>query len=243
MLRSLVILSVFAIPLLSAQAADGGNAFAALRTAQKVAPSGALVQMTGTRGEPRPSEWTILFSDPQARGGVREVVVSGDVVVSQRTPLRGFSGVSSLPPVKLTQLNTDSDAAFKIADQQARNQSIGFNWIDYSLQSENVSGAPVWTLKLFDHMGAPVGTLKVSAQDGSLIQPLEGTPVVRHSSGDENSDGPTRRLGGVLGTATGIVERTANNVKNVTLRTVGTVQEVLTGERTIGPKDDDGNNQ
>lgn len=241
MLRGLVILSVFAMSLYSAQAA-GGGAFTALRTAQKVAPAGSLVQMTGARGEPRPSEWTVLFSDPQARGGVREVVVSGDVVVSQRTPLRGFSGISSLPPVKLTQLNTDSDAAFNIANQQARSQDIGFNWIDYNLQSDNVSGAPIWTLKLFDHMGAPVGTLKVSAQDGSIIQPLEGTPVVRHSSPDGDSNGPTRRLGGVLGTATGIVERTANNVKNVTLRTVGTVQEVLTGERTIGPKDDDNNN-
>jgi hypothetical protein len=28
-------------------------------------------------------------------------------------------------------------------------------------------------------------------------------------------------------------------VKDTTLRTVGTVQEFLTGERTIGPKDED----
>ena len=242
MLRGRVFVSVFAMSLLSTRAADGGSAFAALRTAQKVASTGSLVQLTGTRGEARPSEWTILYSDPQARGGVREVVVSGDVIVSQRTPLRGFSGISSLPPIKLTRLNTDSDAAFKVADQQARAQAIGFHWLDYALQADNVSGVPVWTLKLYDHMGAQVGTLKISAEDGSVVQPLEGTTVVRHSSPEGDSDGPTRRIGGVIGTATGIVERTANNVKNVTLRTAGTVQEVLTGERTIGPKDDDDNN-
>ena len=46
-----------------------------------------------------------------------------------------------------------------------------------------------------------------------------------------NGFGTARAVGGTIG---GI----ANGVKNTTLRTVGSVQEFFTGERTIGPQDE-----
>jgi len=218
--------------------ADGGSAYAAVRTARKVSAGAPLAQVTGERGEPRPQEWKLIFADPAARGGVREVVVSGDVIVSERTPLRGYAGLGAAPPIVLTRLNLNSDGAFAIANKQALEKGLGFNWVDYDLRAQNVNGSPVWVLRLFDHMGAPVGGITISAEDGSVIIPLEIFFRPKTEAGRLEDTTAGKKIGGVIGTVGGIFERAANTVKDTTLRTVGTVQEVLTGDRTIGPKDD-----
>ncbi len=221
--------------------ADGGSAYAAVRTARKVSGGAPLVQVTGERGEPRPQEWKLIFSDPTARGGVHEVVVSGDVIVSERTPLRGYSAISAEPPIALTRLNLNSDAAFDVANKQAAARQVGFNWVDYTLRANNVTGAPIWVLRLQDHMGAPVGVITISAEDGSVIMPLELSSLPQtESPGPRLENTATgRQIGGVIGTVGGVLERTANKVKDVALRAVGNVEEVMTGERTVGPKDED----
>jgi hypothetical protein len=220
--------------------ADPTGAYSALRAAQKVASTGTLVEVKGERGEPMPQQWVILYSDPQARGGVREVVVANGSVLSQRTPLNGYSGIGAQAPIKLSRLNLDSDAVFKIANKQAQEQEIGFNWVDYKLQAESSTGSPVWVMRLFDSMGAQVGTMQVSAEDGSIVMPLQVAEVRRNEDTQQFSDSPTgQRMGGLIGKVTGTVEKSANTVKDVTLRTVGNVQEFLTGDRTIGPRDNE----
>jgi hypothetical protein len=222
--------------------ADGGPAHLAINAAQKIAPSpAALVEITGERGEPRPAEWKLVYSDPAARGGVREIVASGDVVVSERTPLRGYSDLSTAQPISLQRLKIDSDGAFEVANRQAAAKQIGFNWVDYTLRANPVTGAPTWILRLSNSLGAQVGSLQISAEDGSVILPLTATggPRMEDTSNPAEDSVVGQKIGGVIGTVGGVVERSALTVRDVTLRTVGTVQEVLTGERTIGPKDED----
>ncbi len=221
--------------------ADGGPAHMAINAAQKLTkPPAALVEMTGERGEPRPQEWKLVFSDPGARGGVREILASGDVVISERTPLRGYPGISATPPISLSRLKIDSDGAFDIANKQAAKRRVGFNWVDYTLRANNVTGAPMWILRLYDNMGAQVGVLQISAEDGSILMPLSASGPARQDEEPDEEDSEVReKIGGVIGTVGGTVERTATKVKDTTLRAVGAVQEVLTGERTIGPKDED----
>jgi len=229
-----------AMALVGTVRADSAGAYTALRAAQKVASTGTLVEVKGERGEPMPQQWVILYSDPQARGGVREVVVANGSVISQRTPLNGYSGVGAQPPIKLSRLNLDSDAVFKIANKQAQEKQVGFNWVDYKLQAESSTGSPVWVMRLYDSMGAQVGSLQVSAEDGSIVMPLQVAQGRRNEDTEQFSDTPTgQKMGGLIGKVTGTVERSANTVKNVTLRTVGNVQEFLTGDRTIGPKDNE----
>ncbi|MGA7901038.1 MAG: hypothetical protein WCA06_00215, partial [Terrimicrobiaceae bacterium] len=113
--------------------ADGGTAYLALKAAQKGADSSArLIEVTGERGEPQPQEWKVILTDPTARGGIREIVASGDVIVSQRTPVKGYTGVGSEPSIALARLNVDSDRAFEIANKQAVARKIGFSWVDYT---------------------------------------------------------------------------------------------------------------
>lgn len=221
--------------------AQEASGFAALRTARKVSDGAGLVEMTGDRGEPRPQEWKVLFSDPKARGGVREVTVAGGVVAAERTPLRGYAGVGARPQISISRLNVDSDAAFQTANQQARDRLVGFHWADYTLRADNVTGVAVWVLRLYNHMGVQVGVIHISAEDGSVVMPLDVSehPPTEQSGGAMENTPTGRQIGGLIGTVGGVLENTANKVKNTTLRTVGTVQEVLTGERTIGPQDED----
>ena len=232
----------FGLWLVAASAwADGGTAYLALKAAQKGTDgSASLIAVTGERGEPQPQEWKVIFSDPAARGGIREIVASGDVIVSQRTPLKGYTGVGSEPAIALTRLNLDSDRAFEIANKQAIAKKIGFSWVDYTLRANAVGGAPMWILRLYDSMGIKVGVIQISAENGSVIMPLEASEPPPTESAEQFSDSSAgKKIEGVIGRVGGTLEGVANAVKDTTLRTVGTVQEFFTGERTIGPKDED----
>ena len=99
----------------------------------------------------------------------------------------------------------------------------------------------MWILRLHDSMGIKVGVIQISAENGSVIMPLEASEPPPAESAEQFSDSSrrARRIGGVLGRVGGTLGGVANTVKDTTLRTAGTVQEFLTGERTIGPKDED----
>jgi hypothetical protein len=232
----------FGLWLVAASAwAGGGTAYLALKAAQKsTSGSESLLAVMGERGAPQPQEWKVIFSDPAARGGIREVVASGDVIVSQRTPLKGYTEVGSGPPIALTRLNLDSDGAFEIANKQAIAKKIGFSSVDYTLRASAVRGAPMWILRLYDSMGIKVGVIQISAENGSVIVPPEVSEPPPTESTEQFSDSPAgRSIEGVIGRVGGTLEGVANAVKDTTLRTVGTVEEFFTGERTIGPKDED----
>ena len=232
----------FGLWLVAASArADGGTAYLALKAAQKATDgSASLIAVTGERGEPQPQEWKVVLSDPVARGGVREIVASGDVIVSQRAPLKGYTGVGSEPSIALTRLNLDSDRAFEIANKEAVAKKIAFSWVDYTLRANAAGGDPMWILRLHDSMGIKVGVIQISAENGAVIVPLEASEPPPIESAEQFSDSSTgKRIGGVIGRVGGTLEGVANTVKDSTLRTVGTVQEFFTGERTIGPRDED----
>ncbi len=218
-----------------------GGAYDAIEAARKGSAGSRLVEVTAERGDPNPQQWTIVFADPAARGGIREVTVAGVSVVSERTPLRGYPEASTLPSINVSRMNLDSIGAFDAANREARKRQLGFDWVDYKLKPGGPDSTPVWQVTLFDHMGAKVGVIEVSAYDGSIVSPLHvaAQPRSDESTTRFSDSGTGKRIGGVMGAVGGIVEGTALKARDVTLRTAGTVQEILTGERTIGPTDDD----
>ncbi len=221
--------------------AEGGTAYLAVKAAQKgTDPSADLVEVAGERGEPQPQEWKVILRDPGARGGIREVVASGDVVVSQRTPLRGYSELNSQSAIALTRLNLDSDRAFEIANKQAVAKKVGFSWVDYTLRANSMGGSPMWILRLYNNMGSQVGVIQISAENGSVISPLQPSLPPPTEPTEQFSDSSTgRTVGGFMGRVGGTLGGIANGVKDTTLRTVGSVQEFFTGQRTIGPRDEE----
>lgn len=247
-----VIFSITLICFLAVGKTQAATAYEALRTIQKTRGQSVMNQLIEVRGEtgtPQPQTWTILMKDPEARSGIREFTVAADDIRSERTPLRRYGGEENAATLDFSKLNLDSDGAFKLAQSQAQRLRVGFNSVDYKLQTDAATTAPVWDLRLFDHMGAPVGNLRISAVDGKLIQPLQldaDARVITESERPKKARTPAptpsenterKPMGGVLG----FVSRTAGNVaertRDVSVRVVGTVEEVLTGERTIGRED------
>lgn len=254
MVKSLA--SILLLAILGLRLAAAATAYEALQVVKSQKGDAILKQLIEVRGEtgrPQPQSWTILMNDSTARGGIREFVVSGNEILSERTPLRGYSDRAQLPPLDFTRLNLDSDGAFRIANAQATDRKVGFDSVDYTLRTNDATGAPMWILRLFDYMGAPVGSLQVSAENGDVITNLRVDPDARFEQSDEvgitedaDDDG---EMGGVIGTVGKTardVGRTVGNtakdvgttVKKTTLGIAGTVQEILTGERTIDRESD-----
>lgn len=223
------------------------NALQTLKQARGEAILKQLVEVRGETGQPQPQSWTILMNDPAAKGGVREFVIAGGQIASERTPLRG-AGVGGRPPLDFSRLNLDSDGAFKVANTQAANAKLGFHTLDYTLRTDADTGAPLWVLHLFDYMGAPVGKLEVSAETGKVSSALQLDADAREqqtaATGSSDDESSTHFKGGVFGfvertgkkigtTARDVGVSVGQTVKKTTLNVAGTVQEALTGERTI----------
>jgi hypothetical protein len=215
-------------------AGNAGSAILALRTVadQPYAANASVVELKGERADPMPAEWQILLADPSARGGVREVSVANGAITSERTPLKGFQNVSDMPGIQIADVSVDANSVFQSVQEQANEARVGFHWLDYTLRLDPATQEPVWTVRLFDEMGTVVGTMGIAAQGGAIVQVIQmpdGSPV-KASQG--------KKVGGLIGKIVDFTESTARKVGDTTLRTVGTVQEFLVGERTIGPKEE-----
>lgn len=217
-------------------AAPAGPVLSGLKAmeSQPFAATAKVVEIRGERGDPQPKEWVFLFSDPAARGGVREVTVADGKITSERTPLRGMADIAGLAPLDAGSLATDADAAFRIVQKEAIKSQLGFDWIDYTLRTDAESNALVWTVKLYDRMGAPVGTARISAKDGAVVGSLQPDPDARARA----EATPVSKEGGIVGHISKTAGRAAKSATDTTLHLIGTVQEQIVGERTIGPKDD-----
>ena len=219
----------------SAFAGNAGSAILALRAVadQPYSANSTIVELKGERADPMPAEWQVLLADPSARGGVREVSVANGVITSERTPLRGFQNVSEMPAIQTSEVSVDSSSLFQSVQQHANDARVSFHWLEYTLRTDAATHEPVWTVRLYDELGAIVGTMGIAAQGGAIVQAMQmqdGSPV-------KNSQG--KKVGGLVGKIGDLTESTARKIGDTTLRTVGTVQEFLVGERTIGPKDDE----
>lgn len=251
--------TIFLFVLTGAASASTGTAYQALEVIKAAKGDAVLDQLIEARGEsgaPQPHSWTIVMIDSSARGGVREFVIADGAIRSERTPVRGYSGQAGLPPINFSRLNLDSDGAFAVAEKEAVDGKVGFNTVDYTLRTELATGSPQWVVRLFDYMGAPVGNLEVSAENGRLVQGLQIDPDARVADrsevdrtetvvvrGSDPRDQPQSadqpdEMGGVFGFVKRRAEYDANKVKNVSLRTVGTIQKFLTGKDTVSPDEE-----
>lgn len=235
--------SIFA----SAASATAQTAASALSIIEKEKGSaliGNLIEIKGQRGEPQPPAWIFRFNDPAARGGLREIVVQGGQILSERTPVRSFGATGDLPTIPIKSLNLDTRAIFNIANQSAIRQGVGFHWLDYSLRPDVQSLQPVWVLTLVDVFGARVGDMTLDGKTLKTIESLRvdpGAPTILQSNRmDVSTDRDTGEtvefmgVGGAIGQTFDFIWRTRRSVHNAIFGSIGAAQEWLTGERTIG---------
>lgn len=216
-------------------AATAGPALSGIKVleSQPYAATAKVVEIRGERGAPQPQEWIYLLSDSSARGGVREVVMTNGKITSERTPLRGLAELAGHAPLDASALATDADAIFQTVHKEATRAELGFDWIDYTLRADPDSREPLWTVKLYDRMGAPVGTMRLSARKGTVVDPLQPDPDARARA----QATPISRGAGILDNVGRAAGRAAKSTSDSALYFLGTLQEEIVGERTIGPKE------
>ena len=160
------------------------TAYTALRVVGKKSGSDSLnrvIEMRGRSGSPQPAVWKIVLSEPNARGGVRELEVQRGKIIGERSPVaRGPVGEK----MDFGRLNLDSEGVFTIVDQEMKKTGQTFERLDYSLRSGSGGGAPVWTVEIFDGRRGKVGTMLLAADSGAILE--QSSPSV--PSGDVASD-------------------------------------------------------
>jgi hypothetical protein len=135
---------------------------------------GQILSISGKSGRPEPTEWIVKLDDPAARGGVRELNITNGQITADRAPVKG--GSPGNLAIELTNLNLDSNGAFRVAEEEARRNQVGFDSVNYSLSSDPASGKPVWSLDLFDYDRQPVGQVRVNADTAKLVSDGNWTP-------------------------------------------------------------------
>jgi hypothetical protein len=128
-----------------------------------------IISVNGVDGDPQPATWKILFEDPRARGGVREVEVADGRVTSERAPLRSVTGSSEGATIKTTRLNLDSSGAFQVANHTADKSNTRFDTASYTLRTDE-RGDPVWIVTLRSTSGRPVGTIHINCNRGNVVR-------------------------------------------------------------------------
>jgi hypothetical protein len=168
------------------------TAYAALRTVGSSRGEKVLKQVLAISGEgsgAQPTHWKVWIDDPAARGGVRELEVSGDQITSERTPVKSeWTGGKGMD---LAHLNLDSDGAYQVATQEARTKGIEFSKVQFQLAADRDTGKPGWTVQMADAKDQRVGAIRVNADSGTIVSSAwgpEAPNLLAQQRATENSD-------------------------------------------------------
>lgn len=169
MWKSFIALLVLASPVLAQERPTAYQALRVVGTQLDRSLVDHVISVRGMEGNPQPAKWTILLEDPKARGGVREVEVSEDKIVSERTPMREAVAGSLGATIDTTKLNLDSSGAYTVAQQTAAGSHVTFTSADYLLHVDE-RGNPVWQVTLHRENGDSAGLISIGANHGTITR-------------------------------------------------------------------------
>lgn len=187
-----------------------------------------VVEVKGESGVPQPETWVVVIDDPLARGGVREMEVANGRVVSERTPVKKYSGISTGAAMNFERLNLDSKGAFTIAEQEAKIARVSFDAVDYVLRKDEDRGFPVWKLQLLDPELRRVATLTIAADTGAVLGRDFQQPELRDDLRQEES---SVKEYVEAGKEEGV--HIGRKIERSFRRVGGSLEEFFTGKRTI----------
>jgi hypothetical protein len=147
-----------------------------------------VISITGVDGDPQPRTWKILVADRNAAGGVREIVVEDNRILSQRIPNRSVVGSTQNATVNTARLNLDSTGAYSVANHTAETSHVTFALVSYTLRTDG-RGNPTWIVTLENRSRAPLGTIHIKANDGRVTR-VEGMYTGRNMDQVEEDTAP-----------------------------------------------------
>ena len=127
---------------------------------------GRIVMVEGRYGNHQPKAWRILAIDPEKQGQLREFMVNGDQIDSERMLLAWQQGRR----VPMREVVVDSSDAFLNADLAAKDAQIGFDSLDYQLVMPADAAEPLWLVTLLSKAGDAVGEVHVGARTGIVTR-------------------------------------------------------------------------
>lgn len=172
-----------------------------------------VVSVNGVAGDPQPETWKILFEDPRARGGVREVEVADGRVVSERAPLRSVAGSAEGATIKTTRLNLDSSGAFQVANHTADKSNTRFATASYTLRTDE-HGDPVWIVTLQNNSGRPVGTIHINCNRGNVTRTEGMFAGATMEDVETDADQPPQNEGGIIGNTKARIRETFHRAQD-----------------------------
>jgi len=158
-----------------------------------------IISITGSEGDPQPETWKIVLDDPKARGGVRELEVTGGRITSERTPVRSIAGSTEGATINTSRLNLDSSGAFSVANHTADKSNTRFERVNYALRTDE-RGDPVWILTL-QRGSEPVGTIYIGANRGTVTRTEGMFAGATMSDVETDGDSDKEEGRGILDTA------------------------------------------
>jgi len=174
--------AIFVALLLPMAALGSETAYQALRTVgaeRSQALLNNVIEVKGRNGSPQPASWLVLINDPLARGGVREIEVAKGHIISERTPVKSYSGQGDAIVLNFKMLNLDSEGAFTVAESEARNAKIGFFGADFLLRADDAGNAPIWVVQLLDADKRSLGSVSIAANTGTVISSTFGGKITK----------------------------------------------------------------
>lgn len=127
-----------------------------------------LVDLRGEGGMPNPPSWSMVFHDPKSSTNL-------SVLAPGEAPTPGDDDYAEgRPPVYFSssRVRLDSPDAFKVANRQAAEAKVGFDYIDYQLRGRDFTEEPVWTLRLLDDEEELVGIVEMSGESGEVLRTI-----------------------------------------------------------------------
>jgi hypothetical protein len=240
--KTLSLVAILSFALITACAAGPVTAYEALIAVGRQRGNAFLdnlVEMRAVEGMPQPQQWIAIFRDASARGGLREFVVTGKGVTSERTPLRADDALLVAPTIPYAQLKLDSKGAFLEANKSATQAKLGFDSVSYRLSSQK--SEPVWHLRLLDTSRREVGSLTISAKTSTVVSPLAkagAAPTTNAVTAAANQASLGERWaegGGLVGHMTRWSERTWDATTNTAGNVGRSVGTFFVGKPTNAP--------
>ncbi|MEY2498014.1 MAG: hypothetical protein QOD12_1570 [Verrucomicrobiota bacterium] len=172
MWKLLPALLLFAVPALAQENPSAYEALRVIGTQLNRDLVTRVISVTGTDGDPQPRTWKILVVDRRAQNRVREIVVEGEQILSQRDPNRSVAGSTEGATINTSRLNLDSTGAYTVASHTAETSHVTFTFVSYTLRTDE-RGNPVWIVTLEDRSRKPLGSIHIKANDGRVTR-VEG---------------------------------------------------------------------
>lgn len=133
---------------------------------------GRIVMVEGRYGNHQPRAWRILAIDSEKQGLLREFMVNGEQIDSERLLL----APKQSRRVPMREVAVDSSDAFLNADLAAKDAQIGFDTLDYQLVMPTDAVEPLWLVTLLSKAGDAVGEVHVGARTGIVTRKAWAKP-------------------------------------------------------------------